>query len=191
MAGVASPMLRRSRSGAARFLGGLTAGGAVGGLLLSLPVFVVGTLLHSVLSLRERIVLLAVACVLLGVADLSRRTPHVQRQVPERLIGKVPPGLLGLAWGFDLGLLFTTQKTTSLIWVTIAAVLLLEPSWAAGVLIAVAVTASVTVAVRSLTVGIDVCEFKREIGWFGPVRRMSGVAILALLVVVGLQALQA
>src|SRR6266542_1523735 len=111
MAGVASPMLRRTRSGASRFLIGLVAGGAAAGLLLSLPAYLIGTVLHDAVPMRARIVILAVLLAILAIADLTRRTPHVWRQVPQDLVWKLPPGSLGVAWGFDLGLLFTTQKT--------------------------------------------------------------------------------
>ena len=115
MAGVAGPMMRRTRAGAARFLAGLTVGGIAGGLVLSLPVYLLGSALTSVMPLTGRVLLLAAICAVLAWADLRHRTPHVWRQVPQGLVRTLPPGSLGVVWGFDLGLLFTTQKTTSLI----------------------------------------------------------------------------
>src|SRR5215212_10467653 len=115
MAGVAGPMLRRSRSAATRFLIGLAIGGVAAGLLLALPTYVLGSVVRGLLPEQGRLMVLAAVCGLFALADLASRTPHVWRQVPQRLQDVLPPGALGAAWGFDLGLLVTTQKTTSLL----------------------------------------------------------------------------
>src|SRR5262245_31420094 len=116
MAGVAGPMLRQSRRAGARLLAGLAIGGALGGLALAAALFLAGRLLGAVMPGTLRLLLLAVAAAAFGLADLADRTPHVSRQVPKVLLGRLPAGTLGLVWGFDLGLLFTTQKTVSLLW---------------------------------------------------------------------------
>ena len=149
MSGVAGPMLRNRQGAGVRFLGGLLVGELAAGILLAVPAFLVGKALSVVLSLQARLCAVAVICVLFGIADLAGRTPRVSRQVPEDLIGKLPPGSLGLAWGFDLGLLFTTQKAVSLIWVAIAATVLLDPPLAAALIMGIAVTASMAVAAFS------------------------------------------
>src|SRR3954471_20098644 len=125
MTGVAGPLLRNVglRARGVRFLVGLAVGGAAGGAVLAVPVYLLGRLLEP-LPAWVRLGLLAAVCCLLAVADFAQRTPHVWRQVPQGLVNKLPSGSLGLAWGFDLGLLFTTQKTTSLVWVTLAALIL-------------------------------------------------------------------
>lgn len=188
MAGVAGPMLSRSRGAGVRLLAGLLAGEIAAGALLAVPAFLLGEGLRAVLGLQARLWALAALCVFFGVADLANRTPHMWRQVPEDLINRLAPGSLGLAWGFDLGLLFTTQKAVSLIWVAIAAGVLLDPPLAAALIVGVAVAASMAVAAYSL--------------WWRPgtgspsawalrgrrVRYGSGVVILILFALTAVQA---
>src|SRR5262245_38308325 len=134
MAGVAGPMLHYKRWHGARFLVALAVGGMLAGLVLSVPVYLVGELLDRLVPLPVRLLALAVLGAALALADLRNRTPHIWRQVPQRLANRLPPGTLGLVWGFDLGLLFTTQKTVSLLWLSIGALLLLHPAAAAWAL---------------------------------------------------------
>src|ERR1022692_1131729 len=155
MAGVAGPMFRTSRSAGARFLAGLLAGEVAAAALIAVPFFVTGEAIKTVLAAPTRLWAVAVICALLGAADLANRTPRVQRQVPETLIRRLPPAALGLAWGFDLGLLFTTQKAVSLIWAAIAAIVLLDPAMAAGLTIAAIVLLDPAMA-AGLTIGIAV-----------------------------------
>ena len=150
MAGVAGPMFRTSRSAGARFLAGLLAGEVAAAALIAVPFFVAGEAIKTVLAAPTRLWAVAVICALLGAADLANRTPRVQRQVPETLIRRLPPAALGLAWGFDLGLLFTTQKAVSLIWAAIAAIVLLDPAMAAGLTIGIAVITVLTVTTLSI-----------------------------------------
>jgi hypothetical protein len=178
MAGVASPMLRSSRARGVRFLAGLAIGGAAGGMLLALPVYLLGTLAGH-LPLPMRAGSLALACAGLGVADLLGRTPHVWRQVPQSLVRTLEPGALGLAWGFDLGLLFTTQKTTSLIWGCLAAVVLLRPDLAVPVLVGISVVASMSIA--GLSIGGLEPEARRSRRWIRSARRGSGLVMFAAL----------
>lgn len=186
MAGVAGPLLRHSRSGGLRFLIGLALGSAAGGLVLALPVYVIGSAVDSVVPRPARLLALLVICVALGVADLLQRTPHVWRQVPQSLARTLPPGSRGLAWGFDLGLLFTTIKSTSLIWASMAALLLLRPSMAAGVLVAMTVTVALTAAVASLHGAESRISSHWAAKWLTPTRRASGTLLLAVaLVTVG------
>jgi hypothetical protein len=188
MAGVAGPMLRHRRGAGVRLLAGLLAGEIAAGALLAVPAFLLGEGLHAVLGLQARLWTLAALCVFFGVADLANRTPRMWRQVPEHLIDRLPPGTLGLAWGFDLGLLFTTQKATSLIWVAIAAAVLLDPPLAAALIVGIAVLASMAVVAYSLWwrpgAGHPAAWALRG----GQVRHASGVAILILF---GLTAVQA
>jgi hypothetical protein len=191
MAGVAGPMLRYNRRGGVRFLVGLVVGGAVAGTLLAVPAYLLGSLLRAVLSLPARLWLLAALCVLLGAADLMNRTPHVWRQVPQQMVHTLSPGALGAVWGFDLGLLFTTQKVVSLIWVALAATMLLDPPAAAGVLASIAVLASLSVAGLSAVQGMAKFGSGRGVRqWVRRIRRMSGVALMILFILTSLQAWQ-
>jgi len=181
MAGVAGPMLRSHRDGAIRFLLGLVVGGTVGAAALAIPVYLLGVVAQQALPEQWRLWLLAAVAAGFGVADLANRTPHVWRQVPQRFIHVMPPGKLGLAWGIDLALLVTTQKVVSFLWVTVAAVVLLQPATAVPVLVFVAVLATVPVAVWSLH-GVRIRD---SIGPWDRVglpqtRMVSGIVILAL-----------
>lgn len=150
MSGVAGPMLRIRHGAGVRFLAGLLVGEMAAGILLAVPTFLLGKALSAVIGLQVRLWAVAAICVFFGIADLANRTPRMSRQVPEDLIWKLPPGSLGLAWGFDLGLLFTTQKAVSLIWVAAAATVLLDPPLAAALIVGISVTASMAVAAFSL-----------------------------------------
>lgn len=188
MAGVAGPMLRRNRGAGARLLTGLLVGEMAAGVLIAVPAFLLGEGLRAVLPGSVRLWVVAALCVLFGAADLLNRTPRVARQVPEGLIQRLPPGSLGLAWGFDLGLLFTTQKAVSLIWVAIAATVLLDPPVAAAMLVGIAVLAAMAVTVLSLLrrPGAD-----RLSSWGLRLRQArlgSGAAILVLCVLTAVQA---
>lgn len=187
MAGVAGPMIRTRRGAGARLLVGLLVGEIAAGLLLSLPAFLLGEGLRAVLGLQARLWLLAAVCLLFGIADLANRTPHLWRQVPQDLVDKLPPGSLGLVWGFDLGLLFTTQKAVSLIWVAMAAAVLLNPVLAVAVIVGTAVTASMTVMAYSLWrpgASSLAAWWKRT----RQARQCSGVAILVLCVLTAVRA---
>ena len=189
MAGVASPMMDRSKAEGTRFLAGLLAGGVAGATILALPVYLLGRalgLLPGWASLAGAVVVL----VLLGLADLRQRTPHVWRQVPQTLWHRLTPGWLGTVWGFDLALLFTTQKTTSLIWACVAAVVLLDPSLAAVALVAISVTSTAFVVVSTVAPG---AVHRTGVGWSGRwvtrIRRGSGLLILAAATAVAVHAL--
>jgi Na+/citrate or Na+/malate symporter len=180
MAGVAGPMLRDSRWEGVRFLIGLAVGGITAGLVLAIPVYLIGSLLRDVLSAPGRLALLALVVAALAIVDLLDRTPHISRQVPQRLARTLPAGTLGLVWGFDLGLLFTTQKTVSLIWAAIAAAILLAPVSAPGLLVAVAFTASAMVSFWSLSRYATITEGRTNRSWVRRARWVSGAAMLLL-----------
>lgn len=149
MAGVAGPLLRFDRAGGLRLLAGLLVGEIAAGALLSLPGYLVGTAVHDLVPAHARLWLLAVVCAVFAVADLANRTPHVWRQVPQSFARTLLPGERGLAWGFDLGTLFSTQKVTSLIWAAIAAGLLLSPAGTAAVIMTVTLVSGLVIAVQS------------------------------------------
>jgi len=183
MAGVAGPMLRRSKADGSRFLAGLMVGELVSATLLAAVLYALGTALALVVPAFVREVLLAILVAAFGAADLRNRTPHVWRQVPQQYVRSMAPGRLGLVWGFDLGLLFTTQKSTSLLWVALAAVGLLAPGSAWLVLPVMAFVSVLTVVVRSVWFALPrAVDMSRP--WFAPMRRALGVAQLGVAVVV-------
>jgi hypothetical protein len=181
MAGVAGPLLRRSRADGVRFLIGLTAGSLLSGLLVAMVVFLLGRLAH-VLPAEPRLVLLVVICMALGLLDLADRTPHPWRQVPQSLIARLTPGLRGLAWGVDLGLLVTTQKAASLVWATLAAVALLDPEAAPAMMIGIAVISCFSVAVLSARFTPYLIDHgsKRDRRWLRSIRISSGFVLLVM-----------
>ncbi|GAA2408902.1 hypothetical protein GCM10010404_78580 [Nonomuraea africana] len=189
MAGVAGPMLRRDRAHGVRFLVGLAVGGTLAGAVLAVLAYLVGSAVQAILPMTVRLWLLALASAAFGLADLANRTPHVWRQVPQRFVHRLTPGVLGLVWGFDLGLLVTTQKVASLIWVSVTAVVLLEPTAAAGVLVGIALIASVVVTAWSMSERTsDLLVSRKEHQWVTIIRRASGLALLILALLAAIQA---
>jgi len=178
MAGVAGPMWQRSHSDGTRFLIGLAVGGVSAGLVLAVPVYLIGHLAGRILPVPVRVGLLVVLAVALGVADLAGRTPHVWRQVPQKLVRTLPPGTLGLTWGFDLGLLVTTQKTSSLLWVSVAAVTLLDPALAPGALVGFSLIATAGVVALSLTAWTVVMKGGLGWAWIRRARWVTGTTML-------------
>ncbi len=146
MAGVSGPMLRYDRAGGVRFLVGLLFGGLVGSMLLAVPVLLLGTLVVSLVADEARWLIFGVVLFGFGIADLTQRTPFLHRQVPQSLVRMLKPGRLGVVWGLDLALLFTTQKTTSLLWVTLAGLVLVAPQAAPVVLPAAWTAAALAMA---------------------------------------------
>lgn len=170
MAGVAGPMLHSHLRAGIRFVAGLISGGAAAGVLLAVPTFLLATVADVAIPSQVRPWVLALTCGLFAVADLANRTPQLRRQVPQELVRRLPAGRLGVAWGFDLGLLFTTRKVTSLIWLGLAAAVLGDPAEAAALTVGVA-----TVYVTA----IGVASAARPVGmgtWLVPVWRWVRVA---------------
>jgi hypothetical protein len=107
-------------------------------------------------------------------------------QVPQRFARELndQPGRLGFIWAVDLGLIVTTQKTTSLLWIGLAGAVLL------GTPATVVLTLAVAAALYGLGTAVLVItgdEFLTEParlgrlgGWAGASRRTAGVAGLAL-----------
>jgi len=181
-------MLRGGRRAAgARFLLGLLVGEVAAGALLGVPAFLLSEGLREALPTPARLWAVAATCAVFGLADLANRTPRVARQVPEALIERLQPGILGLAWGFDLGLLFTTQKAVSLIWTALAAAILLDPPLAAGLTIGISVVTATAVAVQSLwrPAPGGPMAWKAKLRY---ARLGSGAALLAFFVLTAVQA---
>jgi hypothetical protein len=181
-------MLRYDRAGGIRLLAGLVAGEVAAAVLLAVPGYLLAIAAHAAFSTRVRLWVVAVACVVFAVADLANRTPHVWRQVPQSFIRQLPPGLRGIAWGFDLGLLFSTQKVASLVWLGIlAAILILSPGMAAAVIIGIAVLSGMAIVALSVPHrgGVGGASFKPVLR---RARFASGLAMLALFALTAVQA---
>jgi hypothetical protein len=150
MAGVAGPLLRSNIRKGIQFLSGLLVGEAVAGTLLAIPAYLLSSLLRPLLPAVGRLWAVAAISIVLAAADFVNRTPQMRRQVPQDLIHKLPYGMLGVAWGIDLGLLVTTRKTASLIWVAIAAGVLLNPPLAALIAAGVPVVSALALVIASM-----------------------------------------
>ncbi len=185
MVGVSNPIMRRDHREGWRFLAGFGAGLAVATAMLSGPLLLLSAAAH-VASHPVRIGVLMVFVVLLASADLLNRTPHVWRQVPQRFARELndQPGRLGFIWAVDLGLLVTTQKTTSLLWIGLAGAILAGTPATAVITLA---AASVLYGLGTATLVITNDDFLKEPktlarlgGWAGVARRAAGVAGLGL-----------
>jgi hypothetical protein len=184
-------MMRRRPADGVRFLSGLALGGVLSGLLVAMLLYVVGRGTAEVLPETPRALALAAVALGFGAADLAGRTPHVWRQVPQVLVHRLAPGFRGVVWGFDLGLLVTTQKAVSLVWVTIAAVVLLDPWMAAPVMIGMALLSNLGVVLWSLRFTPAMTEMgtRRERLWLRSIRALSGSVLVALAAVTAVQAI--
>ncbi|MCQ0019727.1 hypothetical protein [Actinomadura madurae] len=107
------------------------------------------------------------------------------------LVHRLRPGFLGVVWGFDLGLLVTTQKAASLVWAGVAAVVLLDPRAAAPVMVGLALLSNLSVALASVrfTPALIDMGTRRERLWLRSVRALSGTALVTLAAVTAVQAL--
>ncbi len=180
MAGVAGPMLRRSRSDGTRFLTGLFVGWLTAAIAVGYALDKFGHVLEDAIGVESRLAITVGILLLLGMADTYGRTPHIWRQVPQALIRVLRPGRLGLRWGVDLGLLVTTQKTTSLLWAALIALTLLDPTYAMVILVEVATVSMVAITIRSIR--YSVCALPQlgdgERWWFRTMRYASGFSII-------------
>ena len=184
MVGVSNPLMRENREEGWRFLWGFLAGLAlacVTVLVLLLSVAALASLLPAMI----RSIVLVALLTLLGLADLTNRTPHVWRQVPQRFARQLPPGRLGLVWAYDLGLLVTTQKTTSLLWVGLAgAVLAASPAALAATTALISLLFGLGVVIMTLTASGSALTMpvmpSMPARWLPTVRLASGAAALAI-----------
>jgi hypothetical protein len=195
MAGVSGPMLR-DRRGGIRFLGGLGAGELAGGLVVGLVTYLLGTMIAAITTQSVRLGIVGVLGVLLAAADVAGKTPQARRQVPQRLVQSgLSPAALGVTYGFDLGLLVTTRKAASLGWFALAAVTLLKPAFAPVLVIVMAATTVLVIAIWSFAAGrnpggrLQNAWWKGHRGWLRMVRALSATAILTVtaLVAAGIQ----
>jgi len=189
MVGVSGPLLADSSREGTRFLIALTVAGAAGSAVLATVGVALSLAVQSVLPLGARLAMLVGWAVLLGVADLANRTPQWFRQVPQRLVRELKPGLLGTVWGFDLGLIVTTKKVTSLAWLAIGGVILLRPALVPACVIGIGLATSLSITLWSLRVRYDTqCLVKRQRDWMARARVLSGSGLLLVAALVAGQA---
>lgn len=185
MVGVSDPLWRDNRRHGLLFIGGFAAGSVAAMAVMSMPLLLL-TELAGAIDPAIRAVALTSLLLGLGVADLLNRTPHIWRQVPQRFARTLQPGQLGFIWALDLGLLVTTQKTTSLLWIGLGGLIL--AGFPVPVVLAVMTISTVfTVGVILLTVSKagpaltdPLSPLRIRVHWVPWLRRISGVAALAL-----------
>jgi hypothetical protein len=185
MVGVADPLWREDRRQGLRFLGGFAAGTAAATAVLSIPLLLL-TAGAAAIDAKVRGIALILLLLGLGTADLVNRTPHVWRQVPQRFARTLAPGRLGFVWALDLGLLVTTQKTTSLLWIGLGALVLAGASF--PVLLAVLLVSAVfAIGVALLTVSKagpaltdPLSPLRIRAHWVPWTRRVSGACAVVL-----------
>lgn len=191
MAGVSGPMLR-DRRGGVRFLGGLGAGELAGSLVVGLVLYLLGTMVAAITTEPVRLGIVVALGVFLAVADVAGKTPQAPRQVPQRLLKSgLSPGVLGITYGFDLGLLVTTRKAASLGWFALAAVTLLRPAFVP--VLAIVMTSATVLVITIWTFAAEKNPEGRRLhnawwkgnrNWLRVIRALSAVAILAVTVIV-------
>jgi hypothetical protein len=179
MVGVSGPLLAESSREGTRFLIALTVAGVAGSAILATVGVALSMALQYTVPFGARLALLVCWAVLLGAADLTNRTPQWFRQVPQRLVRELRPGLLGTIWGFDLGLIVTTKKVTSLAWLAIGGAILLRPALVPVCVIGIGLTTSLSVALWSARIRNDTqCLLKRRRDWMTRTRMLSGTGML-------------
>ena len=183
-------MVRYAPARAAQFLLGLTGGALVAAVVVGLAVYGVGVPLSLLASRSVRTIALVILICGLAAADLLDRTPHVWRQVPQVLIRRgLPDGLLGLVWGVDMGLLFTTQKVVSLLWGALAAALLLDPMAGFTMMLTAAALSSTSIMLWTLGGGRGITRYgtRQERKWSRHMRTVSGLILLAMAAMTAVQ----
>ena len=180
MAGVAGPMLAHDPPAAKRFLLGLSTGILTGSLLLLGSGLLAGSVLDMIrVSADARLVAVAAVAAGLAAADLAGHTPQVWRQVPQRLVRELPPGVLGATWGIDLGLLVTTKKVGSLLWLAVAGPVLIQPKLLELTIPLSGAVSSLAIIYWSIRVKGDIrCLIGRSHALASKVRIGSGTALL-------------
>lgn len=182
MVGVSNPSIDSGR--AWRFLTGILLGHLFAALALMLLLFPLNEIVDFI-PLPARRTVAAMATIMLGVADLVDRTPHVWRQVPQRLyLQGLGPALLGVTYGLDMGTHVSTQKVSSLPWVTLSVAVLLGDSFEVAVaLLLPAVLLPLTIAFLAYTRQTQLTNHtywgRRGSEWRQMIRRGTGSLAIA------------
>lgn len=174
MVGVSSRMLARQRARGVTFLLGYVAGTALVTVLLVVAIQPVGHVIQDAVPGRARLSLLASALLLLAAADALGHTPTVRRQTPQVLLRSLNPAPLGLVYGGDVGLIATTIKVSSLVWMALAYTVLQDYRAASYVL---ATYGGVTVLTVAITAAVGVGGQRRlRIALMGGIRAGGRIA---------------
>jgi hypothetical protein len=185
MVGVSGPMLAYSTARGRRFMFGLTAGSLVGSALLAAVAVAAGFGLSKagIPADFRRAALIALALTL-GIADIANRTPQLWRQVPQQLVRMLSPGVLGVVWGIDLGLIFTTKKVTSLWWLAIIGLMLVKPELLIVTVPAGAVLTALAIWAWSLRVKDNTaCMMKHQRRLITQLRMASGFSMIGMAII--------
>jgi hypothetical protein len=151
---------------------GLTVGFAVSGVAVFGAAWLLGHWIRPTSDDHDLLTLLSATLVLLGLADLADgRVSVFRRQTPERLLSIAPPSVVGLFWGLDTGLVFTTFRTSAASWAALACAFWGFLPWWAGTVYA----ASFVVPTIALSV------FNRSYLWHRRVATSPRLARLASL----------
>jgi len=146
MVGVSRPLAKAEGHRRSVFFIGYTVGALLSALFLGLVIFSLGSALEVLVPRSARLSAFAVTLALLGTLDLFGRTPQIVRQTPQYLAGRMPPGWLGFVYGGDIGLHFTTQKTTSLLWGGLLGLFFIAPEFSVAALIMASVVNALVLA---------------------------------------------
>ena len=174
MIGMIRPLVQGSpmslRAGTALVL---YATGAVLGALVTGTAVTIAQAATSHLDVRWRWITLGAIAAGLAAADLDfwrLHTPSLRRQTGAQWPRTMGPRRAWLAWGFDMALGFTTIRVTSLIWLALAAAVLVIAS-PAGFLVAGAYAAGVTMELIGATCGLHFRTILQPV--FGEMRLLS------------------
>lgn len=153
--------------------------GAVVGALVTGTAITIAQAATSHVDVRWRWIILGTIAVGLAAADLGfwrLHTPSSRRQTGAQWPRTIGPRRAWLAWGFDMALGFTTIRVTSLIWVALAASVLVVPS-PAGFLVAGAYAAGVTMGLIGATCSLHFRTILQPT--FGEIRLLALSSTLA------------
>lgn len=135
----------------------------------------VGTLVGELMPGELRWALFGAGSLLLGFSDVFHHTPQWPRQVPKKLVDRLGAFNLGAVWGFDLGLISTTRKVSSITWVGLLGVLLLARNSALPVLAGGVCASAPVLVIRSVTGLARRVDLRRHLRTIVLMQRLSGV----------------
>lgn len=136
MAGVLSPLSRVSAKRSISFLVSYAVGSAVAAVMMAVPLILVSNWLSAEVSVSVRVAVAVGFGALLLLADVLGHTPSSRRQTPQSLARTLGTAPLGLVYGLDVGLIYTTQMASSLPTIALAGATLSGPDAVVRTLVA-------------------------------------------------------